>query len=471
MARFSGSTASPAPPPSYSAHWPSVASYALLPNVAGSPTQSASVVSGDSCFITGLGNFVCSDATLGNAVWEAQLPLAPREVLVRREADFPAPVGGVITLVADTVYTIRGTVNLTAGNRIVSPARVKLAGRLSLVDQIVGDYNGPLVSFVDPTSPEKFDVRDLIIQNVNAGASSYAFLVNAPNANWRVELSKIIGGFHGISIVSAGNISWTSVAAIGGAGADAVRVSGAIGAGAASLSSFQSSGTNGNGIHFLAGSSITTMTMDANGFIQLSASCTGIRAEAGATVGTAYINRAVSFGPGPLNVGWDQGTPGFKVTSSPPLSDSVAGGGSTAPSGVDFTLSIPVMQTYYDVTDGVSRYTLDPGTERFTLVSGVNGEIRYIGKQTRRFLVQGLVSVEKTGTTSICRAVLSLNGNPIASTMIETDVATTAHAISTMPLLISLSNNDTLKVQFANWDNTNSILVHSSGVTAIGLGG
>lgn len=53
--------------------WPSVATVGLLPNVAGSPTQSSHVQAGDDCFVTGVGAlFVCTDPTLGAAVWTQQ---------------------------------------------------------------------------------------------------------------------------------------------------------------------------------------------------------------------------------------------------------------------------------------------------------------------------------------------------------------------------------------------------------------
>lgn len=50
--------------------WPSVATSASLPNVAGSPTQSAYLQVGDECYVTAAERpFVCTTATLGAAVW------------------------------------------------------------------------------------------------------------------------------------------------------------------------------------------------------------------------------------------------------------------------------------------------------------------------------------------------------------------------------------------------------------------
>jgi hypothetical protein len=53
-----------------SPRWPSVATSASLPNVAGSPTQSAYLQVGDECYAYGDGAlYVCVVATLGAAVW------------------------------------------------------------------------------------------------------------------------------------------------------------------------------------------------------------------------------------------------------------------------------------------------------------------------------------------------------------------------------------------------------------------
>lgn len=49
--------------------WPTVASTADLPNVAGSPAQSAYLEVSDECWVTGSGLYVCTAATLGAATW------------------------------------------------------------------------------------------------------------------------------------------------------------------------------------------------------------------------------------------------------------------------------------------------------------------------------------------------------------------------------------------------------------------
>lgn len=53
-----------------SPRWPSVATSASLPNVAGSPTQSSYLQVGDECYVSGdSALYVCVVATLGAAVW------------------------------------------------------------------------------------------------------------------------------------------------------------------------------------------------------------------------------------------------------------------------------------------------------------------------------------------------------------------------------------------------------------------
>ncbi len=60
-----------------SPRWPSVATSASLPNVAGSPTQSSYLQVGDECYVSGDGElYVCVVATLGAAAWRAQVGIA-----------------------------------------------------------------------------------------------------------------------------------------------------------------------------------------------------------------------------------------------------------------------------------------------------------------------------------------------------------------------------------------------------------
>ena len=56
-------------------------------------------------------------------------------VFVASSADFPAPVGGVITLAASTIYYVTGTVDLL-GDRLVSGENTALVGGSSEVSRI-----------------------------------------------------------------------------------------------------------------------------------------------------------------------------------------------------------------------------------------------------------------------------------------------------------------------------------------------
>lgn len=50
--------------------WETVSSVANLPNVAGSPTQSAALETGDTCYVNNEWKlYYCADATLGAAIW------------------------------------------------------------------------------------------------------------------------------------------------------------------------------------------------------------------------------------------------------------------------------------------------------------------------------------------------------------------------------------------------------------------
>lgn len=148
----------------------------------------------------------------------------------------------------------------------------------------------------------------------------------------------------------------------------------------------------------------------------------------------------------------------------------MAGGGSTITAGLDFTRAFAASGTYYDVTDGLAHYALNPGSERFSLVSNVNGEIRYVGTKARRFLLQGMVNASKTGTAAVSDVVLAVGGTPVAASAAQGQVATTIGACATMPVVVLLAPNDVIKIQIKNETNTNSFTIHTAGITVTGLG-
>ena len=100
-----------------SPRWPTVATSASLPNVAGSPTQSSYLQVGDECYVSGDGElYVCVVATLGAAAWRAQAGIADGEVT---EAKLSSALQTTIAALIDTadplsVFTSYQTINVTS---------------------------------------------------------------------------------------------------------------------------------------------------------------------------------------------------------------------------------------------------------------------------------------------------------------------------------------------------------------------
>lgn len=81
---------------------------------------------------------------------DGALASVPNEVVVQSLSDFPTPVANVITLVADTVYSIVGIVDIGVNALLLSDG-VELRGRSSaLRDQIVSSNTGALFRVIDP---------------------------------------------------------------------------------------------------------------------------------------------------------------------------------------------------------------------------------------------------------------------------------------------------------------------------------
>jgi hypothetical protein len=119
---------------------------------------------------------------------------------------------------------------------------------------------------------------------------------------------------------------------------------------------------------------------------------------------------------------------------------------------------------------GAAHYTLDVGSERFSLVSAVNGEVRYVGTKTGRFVVQGVVNASKAGAATITGLCLAKNGSPITETIVQEQTEARISAFTAMTVVVTLAPNDTVKLLLRNETNTDNYTIHTAGLTVTALG-
>lgn len=95
--------------------WPTVATMASLPNVSGSPTQSAYLEVGDECFVTGTATlYVCTNATLGAATWDT-FTMSSAQAAQLASA-IPAPTQLTALPSTQGLWLFDGNLNDSSGN-------------------------------------------------------------------------------------------------------------------------------------------------------------------------------------------------------------------------------------------------------------------------------------------------------------------------------------------------------------------
>jgi hypothetical protein len=102
------------------AYWGQLASYAVLPNVLGSPAQKATLQIGDQAYVTGeSASYVCTTATLGAAVWQ-RIVGAHGGVAVVDFGPYPGKTDAQLAVIAQPL--IAATSSLRASIALVATA-------------------------------------------------------------------------------------------------------------------------------------------------------------------------------------------------------------------------------------------------------------------------------------------------------------------------------------------------------------
>jgi len=447
--------------------WGTVATTAQLPNVAGATIQSANLEVGDTCQVTAVNAvYRCTVATLGAARWTLTYQNA---VIVQAESDLPAAVAGVITLAANTVYYVYGTVTLTAGNRIVTPPTAATVGGAAPICAIVGNVNAALYTISDPTATVVGHLYRVTVQNTNAGAAATAVAVNLPLGTAVIEdLVITSAGIFGCDLLACASVNITGSSVTGQGG---LRVQN----GASNLlfeaSGFTPTAATGAGVDIVAGVVAAVLTMLGAATITSAAGQFGVRVDAAATITSALFERVVHFGAGTFNSGWDQTVPGYRALNCTALPNSVAGGGSsctTQPS----TIATGAQNVWQDISNGAAIYSLDSGSERFVLNAATNGEIKYVGHQQRKMLLTATASWQMAlGGAQAIRFGVWKNGALIATTIADADAQSGRNAtVMTVSVLDNAATNDRYVLRVMNLESTNSMIFQSVGISAIALG-
>lgn len=400
-------------------------------------------------------------------------PVYPATVDVFTEADFPAPVAGVITLAVNTTYVLRGAVTLTPGNRIVMPPATSIRGSLTTSDSLSGNYAGSLITVTGAGSGNTFFLR-CTISNTSTNAAAVTVEVNAASGTVIFDASRVNSNYVAVKVQTSSNFGTIGSTFV--AGTYGIQFIGATSATKIDSSSVVVTAANGVCISFGATSVVPIITLLLTGVVTTLANQFGVVFTPGASTMDAFVQRLVFFGPGTLNSGWDQTNMYWHVMDTPGLEDSTYGGGSSLTGTPTLTVTITTQSAWVPVSQtSVNAYVLDSGSERFSLVSQETGEIQFAGKPGEKIkvFIQGSVSVSKLsgGGSAICELGVYYNDALLTSTVTTIDTSNGVFRnLTTQGVLQSFTTGDRVRLAIRNTTNTDDFVVSSGGISAFRLG-
>lgn len=385
-------------------------------------------------------------------------------VSVYSESDLPAAVAGLITLAAGTVYEIKAVVTLTPGNRIAIPAGSSIIGTVSAVSQIVGNYNGDLITVTGTTGTVR--IGSVRIENQSTGASSYGMALSAAGASILFPLTTVAGGVGAVRVTASCNVSANSTAfsqSVAGGSAIDIDIGGSF---AFSQCSTVCSGAGANHIRFRGTATIATFSFLYGGWVAMGATQIGVKNDGGVITRVALqsvVVQGTGIGSFTPNSGWTSGSAGWTVTDVYGMSDSAAIGGSylTVPAAVPAA----GLGVWTPITPAAGTpWVLDAHSERFSLVSAASGGLQYDGSKTRRCLIYGSASVSRGSGAAATRIQLGIfiDGvlhDPNTTTTTITDNAIQISTGGGVHLVAATPSPTQIELRVLNLDTNISLVV------------
>ena len=370
-------------------------------------------------------------------------------VIINSVADFPTPVADVITLEANTTYSLQGLINI-GNNRLVAPGGVAMFSQNRLTRGIISTTTGPLITANEVLGTVIF--REMALSVVNG---SYL----ATSGNGALVMSNVTG--LGCGIISAlgpmGNISFRNFTTIG-AGSKGFLFTGAHGQFNNSISFYVSwtgtlfdfgSATFSEGIIFDTGVRFNT---DA-GQVAIS----GLANSGNLPVGAiALVLGNKFFGSGTALVNVTNVDARWQFFGNDTIGD-------TRPDGL-LSLQSNAVATVI-ASAGVA--VLVAGTwvvERTSQMTGtIAGKLTYnVGKNAPLPIAMAISVEPVSGGNQTISAYVALNGAIIANSQ-RTAVTSSGNPISIgVPWQIDFTTDDFVEIFVANDSGTTNLLVSSA---------
>jgi hypothetical protein len=361
-------------------------------------------------------------------------------VRVRTAADFPAPVAGVINLVAGIEYEINGTITLTSSINL-NGCTVK--GDDSANDKLI--YTGTGALF---TGSMTGNLRLLTLSapsgslfNINAGSSAQNMLMQ----NCFILGCNSVGTIAGVG----GTVFFSTVAYFSNVNGITFQNDNNV---VMNNTLWDSSNSNiyerfigtFNVIQLLGGDRLTT---SAN-----SATALHISGITSLNAGSAKVIMFVGTGTyvtGTFTNAWE-----VEATGVPTQKDDVAGG--------NMYISTPVMTTFAAINTPVKVLGTTTSSGLYRMTHPVSNRMQYSGTKTRSFMIIGSLSITQSNNNRYFSFYLAKNGVIIPESRQDIKVVSSTDQVSlTISSRISLAPGDYIEVWVANQTATSDVTVQT----------
>lgn len=388
---------------------------------------------------------------------------APNTIIVTELSDFPAPVGGLITLSSNHIYRISGNVNI-GSNRLISSGSITMVGNNLNQDCII---NSNATSLITQTTNPLF-LRNIKVQNdlgpilsVNGGNSPTS-LINIKNCAFLGGggVSSSFGTFQDVNTI---NISFTGMTAIG----NGIVVSGSI----VNLILFEVNVILGigsfTGLTLSAGTSIDDFYY-ASGRMNLAAGQTGLSFDPSVVITTpsARIDDIFFKGAGTYLSGITKANPNYEFFQNNGILNSIVLG-STSLSTSPSTVTINSANTYVNIaTNPVSSiYSLASSSERFILSDDQIGELQYTGVKNITCSITAYMSIQADGGSNrnIGIKILTDDGGGYVDCPFSEFLCTagTNPVITATECYKDIVPSEKIKLQIKNISGTQDLIMYS----------
>jgi len=320
----------------------------------------------------------CYSKVSGSLVWSPFL----NSVLIKSLGDFPAPSGGVISLVANTSYELNGLINIGANTLDMGSGTV-IFGVNRFADGLVSSSSGYIITST---------TTSFVLQN---------FTINAPNTSGVLNITQntsnqtlfnhmafdhcnILGTITGGGSIYFDNCDMrdgiTNGLVIQGTVSSLVYVH--------CLHTGMTAGTHLD----IASGTFGTIALSTNTF-DVATGVTGTNISNSLTLTDGMLQFSCYLGAGTYLTGINTTNINWSIRGNTGLSDGTANGFVRFKNNATIT-SIPVKNIYYKVSGTNNYFTAERCDDGST-----NNRIHYIGKKTftGKFLITCNIQPERTG--------------------------------------------------------------------------